>query len=190
MKRPLDADEDPAVDTEKKKKRKGDLEEEESQETGFVHLDEDLLFEVLKHVDARSLATASCVNKQWYKTAQDERLWEMICTRHWANTGCGTQQLRSVVLALGGFRRLHSHCLWPLLKPPSLPSPSPLPSSSASSSSSPSSSSTSSFPPALPSPVLPSKSPIHWGKDEVQLSLSLLSIRYFEKMNVNNRGSR
>ncbi|KAI3787728.1 hypothetical protein L2E82_00097 [Cichorium intybus] len=26
-----------------------------------------------------------------------------------------------------------------------------------------------------------------WGKDEVQLSLSLLSIRYYEKMNFNNR---
>ncbi|XP_043709766.1 F-box protein GID2-like [Telopea speciosissima] len=187
MKRKLDTDEDPAVDAEKTKKRKGDLEEEQNQETGFVHLDEDLLFEVLKHVDARSLATASCVNKQWYKTAQDERLWEMICTRHWANTGCRPQQLRSVVLALGGFRRLHSHCLWPLLKPPSLPPSSLLPSSSASSSFSPSSSP---LPPALPSPVLPSKSPIHWGKDEVQLSLSLLSIRYFEKMNVNNRGGR
>ncbi|KAJ4966239.1 hypothetical protein NE237_018088 [Protea cynaroides] len=191
MKRTLDSGEDPAVDVEKTKKRKGDLEEEQDEEMGVVHLDGDLLFEVLKHVDARSLATASCVNKQWHKTAQDERLWEMICTRHWANTGCGSQQLRSVVLALGGFRRLHSHCLWPLLKPPSLSSLSPLPSSSSLSSSSPSTSaSSSSLPPALPSPVLPSKSTIHWGKDEVQLSLSLLSIRYFEKMNVNSRKGR
>ncbi|XP_058080674.1 F-box protein GID2-like [Magnolia sinica] len=114
MKRPLD--ENPsAVEDLKKKKRKE--EEEMAEETRFIHLDSDLLFEVLKHVDARSLATAACVSKQWHKTAQDERLWEMICTRHWANTGCVTQQLRAVVLALGGFRRLHSIYLRPLLKP-------------------------------------------------------------------------
>ncbi|XP_058081279.1 F-box protein GID2-like [Magnolia sinica] len=163
MKRPLD--ENPsAVEDLKKKKRKE--EEEMAEESGFVHLDEDLLFEVLKHVDARSLATAACVSKQWHKTAQDERLWEMICTRHWANTGCGTQQLRSVVLALGGFRRLHSTYLRPLLKPQ-------LPSSSSTS---------------LPFPVISPKTPAHWGKDEVHLSLSLLSIRYYEKMNLNKRG--
>nr|DAD32291.1 TPA_asm: hypothetical protein HUJ06_011142 [Nelumbo nucifera] len=43
--------------------------------------------------------------------ACDERLWELVCTQHWTNTGCGNQQLRSMVLALGGFRCLHSHCL-------------------------------------------------------------------------------
>ncbi|KAJ4963168.1 hypothetical protein NE237_023107 [Protea cynaroides] len=193
MKRVFDTEEDLAVDAEKMKKSKGgDLEEEqqeqqeeECQETCFVLLDENLLFEVLKFVDARSLASAACVNKQWHKTAQDEKLWEMMCTRHWANIGCGPQQLRSVVLALGGFRGLHSQCLWPLLKPPSVPS-----SSTSSSSASPASSSSSSLHPALPSPVLPLKPPLHWGKDEVQLSLSLLSIRYFEKMNVNHGGGR
>ncbi|KAF6172615.1 hypothetical protein GIB67_023299 [Kingdonia uniflora] len=126
-------------------------------ETGFDDLDDDLLFEVLKHVDARSLATSACVSKQWNKTSQDERLWETICTRDGANTGCGIQQLRSVVLALGGFRRLHSLYLWPLLKPSSSPSTS--------------------------GKMVPTK---HWGKDEVHLSLSLLSIRFYEKMNPNN----
>ncbi|KAE8684367.1 F-box protein GID2 [Hibiscus syriacus] len=86
------------------------------EETGLMGLDENLLYEVLKHVDARTLAMASCVRKQWLKTASDERLWELICTRHWANIGCGTQQLRSAVLPLGGFRRHHSRYLWPLSK--------------------------------------------------------------------------
>ncbi|KAE8659143.1 F-box protein GID2 [Hibiscus syriacus] len=94
-------------------------EDSNEQETGFMNLDENLLYEVFKHVDARTLAMASCVSKQWHKTAKDERLWELICTRHWANIGCGTQQLRSVVLPLGGFRRLHSLYLWPLSKPQS-----------------------------------------------------------------------
>ncbi|EEF52332.1 F-box protein GID2 [Ricinus communis] len=145
--------------------------DEEISGTGFVNLDENLLYEVLKHVDARTLGRAACVSKQWHRTAQDERLWELICTRHWANIGCGNQQLRSVVLALGGFRRLHSQYLWPLSKPQS--------STSAASSSS----SWPSFPP------IRSKPPARWGKDEVHLSLSLLSIRYYEKMNFGNRRS-
>ncbi|PIA27055.1 hypothetical protein AQUCO_08300029v1 [Aquilegia coerulea] len=152
-------------DEEEKKKKKIKIDEEEGE---FVNLDEDLLFEVFKHVDAKSLASAACVSKQWNKTAQDERLWEMICTRHWASkTGCSTKQLRSVVLALGGFQCLHSHSLWPLSKPPSSSSSSAASSSAASSSSSVSSS------PSMPT---------HWGKDEVNLSLSLLSIRFYKNM--------
>ncbi|KAI4316658.1 hypothetical protein L6164_024616 [Bauhinia variegata] len=133
--------------------------------SGSVYLDDNLLFEVLKHVDARSMAMAACVSKQWQKTAQDERLWELICTKQWANTGCSEQQLRTVVLALGGFRHLYSLFLWPLSKPQS--------SSSASS--------WAAFPQMIRS------KPARWGKDEVHLSLSLLSIRYYEKMNINNR---
>lgn len=111
---------------------------------GLGWLDSNLVFEVLKHVDARTLAMAACVNREWHKTAQDERLWELICTKLWANTGCGEQQLRSVVLALGGFRRLLALYLFPLSKP------------------------------------------LRLGKDELHLSLSLLSIRYFENINFNN----
>ncbi|KAI3686871.1 hypothetical protein L1987_80560 [Smallanthus sonchifolius] len=77
-------------------------------------LDENLLYEVLKHVDKRTLDSASCVCKQWHRTTPVERLWELICTKRWTNMSCGDNQLRSVVLALGGFRRLHAHYLWPL----------------------------------------------------------------------------
>ncbi|XXG44467.1 hypothetical protein AAC387_Pa01g4263 [Persea americana] len=182
MKRSLE--EDPMIEEKiekmmKKQKGGGGEEEGEGMEmrTGISHLDEDLLFEVLKHVDARTLGLAACVSKQWWKTAKDERLWEMICTRQSASIGCGNQQLRSVVLALGGFRRLHALYLWPLLKPP----PTASSSSSSSSSSTASSAVTVTSLPALPRDlILP-----HWGKDEVHLSLSLLSIRYYEKMNLN-----
>ncbi|KAG4953568.1 hypothetical protein AAZX31_14G083800 [Glycine max] len=121
-------------------------EEEDETRGGSVYLDDNVLSEVLRHVDARSLAMAGCVSKQWQKMARDERLWELICTKQWVNTGCAEQQLRSLILALGGFRRLHALYLWPLSKPHAPPKPL-------------------------------------WGKDEVHLSLSLLSIRYFEKMN-------
>ena len=184
MRRGLDCGETPAGGVGKRQRRQVEGGEEGGEmlaETAFVNLDEDLLFEVLKHVDARTLATAACVSRQWKRTAHDERLWEMICTRHWANVGCGTQQLRSVVLALGGFRRLHALCLWPLLKSPpsSSSSPSPYTTSSHSPQSSPFS------PPVVPS----KKAPTRWGKDEVHLSLSLLSIRFYEKMSSKSKGS-
>ncbi|RZC48511.1 hypothetical protein C5167_016937 [Papaver somniferum] len=175
MKRTADSlDEDPnlLIEDERLKKRKNKLEEEEEddKEIGFADLNDDLAFEVLKHFDAKTLATAACVNKKWSKMAEDERLWEFICTRYWANIGCGNRQLRSVVLALGGFRRLHSLYIWPLLKRSS--------SSSIASSSSSSS--------VLPSRTVVKPKP-NWGRDEVNLSLSLLSIRYFEMMNFSNR---
>lgn len=133
-----------------------------------MNFDENLLYEVLKHVDARTLAMSACVSKMWHKTVQDERLWELICTRHWANIGCGTQQLRSVVLPLGGFRRLHSLYLWPLSKPQSAAAAS-----------------SSKWAPF--SKMINSKP--RWGKDEVHLCLSLLSIQYYEKMNFTKRSS-
>ncbi|MCL7022316.1 hypothetical protein MKW94_025443 [Papaver nudicaule] len=179
MKRTADSlDEDPklVIEDERLKKRKNKLEEEDEEkedDNGFSKLNDDLAFEVLKHFDAKTLATSACVNKKWSKMAEDERLWEFICTRHWANIGCGNRQLRSVVLALGGFRRLHSLYIWPLLKPSS--------SSSIASSSSSSSS-------VLPSRTVVKPKP-NWGKDEVNLSLSLLSIRYYEMMNFSKKYS-
>ncbi|CAI9267104.1 unnamed protein product [Lactuca saligna] len=149
--------------------------------------DENLLYEVLKHVDAKTLGAAACVSRQWHRTAQDERLWELICTRHWANIGCGSNQLRLVVLALGGFRCLHSNYLLPLSKPS-------ISVATSSSSSTVAAATSSSAWPCLPPPpqraIVPAKSTTaktRWGKDEIQLSLSLLSIRYFEKLNYNNR---
>ncbi|KAL3732922.1 F-box protein GID2 [Eucalyptus grandis] len=177
MKRPLAGGDDDA-DAKMKKKLRPDQEEEEgppeegggggaAPPAGFAHLDEDLLFEVLKHADARTLAMAACVSKLWHRTAQDERLWELICTRHWPNIGCGNQQLRSVVLALGGFKRLHSLYL-PLSKQQQPGSAS-------------------AWAPPLP-PMMGVKPQTRWGKDEVNLFLSLLSIRCYEKMNPTSRG--
>ncbi|KAG1327167.1 F-box protein GID2 [Cocos nucifera] len=158
------------------KKRKGEKEAavaEEKEQMVVAELGEDLVFEVLKRADARTLAAAACVCRRWRRLAEDERLWEAVCVRHWANIGCGNQQLRSVVLALGGFRRLHSLYLLPLLHP-SLRRPAALP--------------TLPLPATAATPLTPSRRsllPARWGKDEVQLSLSLLSIGYFEKMNPN-----
>lgn len=173
MKRSVSTPPGDAAEAEMKKKIKVEEGDQMSREVEAVLLDENLLYEVLKHVDPRTLAASACVSKQWKKTAEDERLWEMICTEHYAKDPL---QLRAVVLALGGFRRLYSLYLWPLLKP----------------SSSSSSSSAASTWPCLPLARIPAKTSAgsvkaRWGKDEVNLSLSLLSIRYYEKMNFNNR---
>lgn len=162
-----------------KKKMKQNGEEDDqvgemSKEAEAVLLDENLLYEVLRHVDdGPTLAKAACVSRQWRRTALDERIWELICTRHDHRS---PTQLRAVVSALGGFRSLYSSHLWPLLKPAS------------SSSSAPSAASTWPCLPLAPAPPPGvARSKARWGKDEVNLSLSLLSIKYFEKMSFNNR---
>ncbi|XP_051123778.1 F-box protein GID2 [Andrographis paniculata] len=143
--------------------------EELLKETEAVLLDENLLFEILQRIDDGStLAKAACVSRLWKRTAQDERLWELICTKHHHRSPI---QLRAVVSALGGFRSLYSSHLWPLLKPVSS-SPAPIAVSAW---------------PYHPPPLAPARSKPRWGKDEVNLSLSLLSIKYFEKMSFNNR---
>ncbi|KAH6758907.1 hypothetical protein C2S51_019142 [Perilla frutescens var. frutescens] len=189
MKRPL-ADEDPSSaasgcdesaaagdkDANKKIKQNGEEDQvgEMSKEAEAVLLDENLLYEVLRHVDdGRTLAKASCVSRQWRQTAHDERIWELICTRHYH---CSPAPLRAVVSALGGFRRLYSSHLWSLLKPASSTASAPP--------------ATSTWPclPTAPAPAPgAARSKARWGKDEVNLSLSLLSIKYFEKMSFNNR---
>ncbi|OAY76304.1 F-box protein GID2 [Ananas comosus] len=152
-------------------------------------LGEDAIYEVLRRADARTLAAAACVSRRWRRLAADERLWEAACVRHWeAARDYGGARLRPVVLALGGFRRLHSLYLAPLLRPPH-PSPPPIAASSSSPSpiaaSSPSPSPIAAWPmEAAPAPARPRAAAggRRWGRDEVQLSLSLLSIGFFERM--------
>ncbi|KAL6634622.1 hypothetical protein ACP70R_027293 [Stipagrostis hirtigluma subsp. patula] len=80
-------------------------------------LGEDLIFEVLRRAEARTLAAASCVSRAWRQLALDERLWEAACVREWANLGYSEWMLRNVVLSLGGFRRLHELYIRPLQRP-------------------------------------------------------------------------
>ena len=48
---------------------------------------QDMLHNVLKHVDMVTLGQAECVNKLWRKVARDERLWGPITTRIYARFG-------------------------------------------------------------------------------------------------------
>ncbi|BFI23922.1 F-box protein GID2 [Marchantia polymorpha subsp. ruderalis] len=121
---------------------------------------DDIIYEVMKHLDAKSLATATCVSKQWRKVAEDESLWENVCIQHWPSPVARQKQLRSVVLALGGFRRLYVLCLRPLLAR-GRPQPQALPSSLKGAEES---------------------GEREWSKDEVHLSLSLFSIDCYERL--------
>ncbi|KAG6466390.1 F-box protein GID2-like [Zingiber officinale] len=146
---------------------------EEEGPPAVAELGEDLVLEVLKRADAWTLGKAACVSRRWRRLAEDEGLWEAVCTRDWVKVPCGKQQLRSVVLALGGFRRLHSLYILPFLAPSARRPGS------------------GSLALALQPPVSGrSRHQPRWGKDEVQLSLSLLSIGFFEKMNPNNSTRR
>ncbi|KAJ7528755.1 hypothetical protein O6H91_15G017800 [Diphasiastrum complanatum] len=71
----------------------------------------DMLYDILKHLDGRTLAVAACVNRKWRKAAQDESLWEGVCTMNRSVGSYQASQLRSVILALGGFKRLYVLCL-------------------------------------------------------------------------------
>ncbi|KAL6540422.1 hypothetical protein OROMI_024305 [Orobanche minor] len=131
---------------------------EMSKEAEAVLLDENLLYEVLRRVeDGPTLAKAASVSRQWRRTAHDERIWELICTRHYQRS---PTQLRAVVSALGGFRRLYSSHLWPLLKPAAASSSAPIAAAS----------SWHGLPPSPVAPAGAAKSKARWGKDEFQLN--------------------
>lgn len=117
-------------------------------------LGEDAIFEILRWADARTLAAAACVSQGWRQLAEDERLWEAACVREWANLGFSQQQLRAVVLSLGGFRRLHAVYIRPLQQRGA------------------------GAPPRQGRRQLP----VRLGRDQVQLSLSLFSIGFFQNM--------
>eukprot|EP01018_Ginkgo_biloba_P003747 Gb_08963 [translate_table: standard] len=117
---------------------------------------DDILLEVFRHLDAKSLAIAACVNKQWKECAEFDSLWENICSQNWpiARDHSHSQQLRSVVLALGGYRRFFLLCLRPLVSR-QLNNSTDLPCGF-------------------------NKHP--WSKDEIHLSLSLFSIDCYERL--------
>lgn len=117
-------------------------------------LGEDAIFEILRRAEARTLAAAACVSQGWRQLAEDERLWEAACVREWANLGFSQQQLRAVVLSLGGFRRLHAVYIRPLQQRGA----------------------------GAPHRQGRRQLPVRLGRDQVQLSLSLFSIGFFQNM--------
>lgn len=73
----------------------------------------DILIEILKRLDGRSIARAACVCRLWLSIVQSNKLWESLCFRHVSPPPA--PGLRPVVEALGGYRRLYTACLRPVL---------------------------------------------------------------------------
>ncbi|RWV77130.1 hypothetical protein GW17_00062086, partial [Ensete ventricosum] len=96
-------------------------EEEEGEEEGrkwrrrtafSINDNVDLLAEILGRLDGRSLAVAGCVCRLWSAVGCRDSVWEAVCHRHAAG---GSGATRSVVAALGGYRRLYRLCIGPAL---------------------------------------------------------------------------
>lgn len=74
----------------------------------------DILIEILKRLDDHSLGVAACVCRLWSAlTRNDDSLWEHLCFRRLSPPSDG---VRSVVAALGGYRRLYMLCVKPVLR--------------------------------------------------------------------------
>lgn len=74
----------------------------------------DILAEILTRLDGRSLGMAACVCRLWSTVCNRDSVWETLCDRHVVG-GAGDTGTRSVVAALGGYRRLYRLCLGPAL---------------------------------------------------------------------------
>ncbi|GAB4825294.1 hypothetical protein Ancab_008166 [Ancistrocladus abbreviatus] len=61
----------------------------------------DILVEILKRLDARSLGVAACVCRLWCSITRNDSLWEHLCFRHVSPPPSG---VRTVVVALGGLQ--------------------------------------------------------------------------------------
>ncbi|CAN6244865.1 unnamed protein product [Urochloa humidicola] len=125
-----------------------------AEEVRVPDLSEDLVFEVLMRAEARTLATAGCVSRAWQQLARDERLWEAACMRECANLGFSEQMLRMVVLSFGGFRRLYEHHIRPVQRRAA----------------------------GVPPGQRRGQVPVRLGRDQVQVTLSLLSTSFYLKM--------
>ncbi|KAK4484306.1 hypothetical protein RD792_006883 [Penstemon davidsonii] len=73
----------------------------------------DVLIEILKRLDDRSLGVAACVCRLWCALTRNDALWEHLCFRHLSPPP--PDGVRTVVVALGGYRRLYMVCVKPVL---------------------------------------------------------------------------
>ncbi|XP_073307111.1 F-box protein SNE-like [Primulina huaijiensis] len=73
----------------------------------------DVLIEILKRLDDQSLGVAACMCCLWCGLTRNDSLWMHLCFRHLSPPPDG---VRTVVAALGGYRRLYMVCVKPVLR--------------------------------------------------------------------------
>ncbi|KAG6570941.1 F-box protein SNE, partial [Cucurbita argyrosperma subsp. sororia] len=111
----------------------------------------DILIEILKRLDGPSLGIATCVCRLWCTIARSESVWEQVCFRHVISPLPAS--VKSVVVALGGYKRLYMVSIRPVLS-------------------------------RLGYSDLMRRV---WTQNEVQLSLSLFCVDYYERLTGNGR---
>ncbi|XP_057796773.1 F-box protein SNE-like [Salvia miltiorrhiza] len=77
----------------------------------YINDNLDMLIEILKRLDGRSLGVAACVCRLWSALARHDSLWEHLCFRHLSPPPHG---VRAVVAALGGYRSFYMLCFKPV----------------------------------------------------------------------------
>ncbi|KAL5798086.1 hypothetical protein ACOSQ2_002906 [Xanthoceras sorbifolium] len=128
------------------------LQEKNKRPRFFINDHIDILIEILKRLDGRSLCVAACVCRLWCTLARNDSLWEELCFRH-VMSSPPPPTVRPVVVALGGYKRLYMVCLRPVL---------------------------SRLAELKSRRVVSSRRA--WTRDELQLSLSLFCIDYYERL--------
>ncbi|GJU93194.1 F-box protein SNE-like protein [Tanacetum coccineum] len=138
-------------------KDENDQSESNTDGTFSINDNNDILIEVLKRLDGRSLSTAACVCKQWCSIVRNDSLWEHLCFRNVSPPPIG---VRPVVSALGGYKRLYMVCVRPVLS-------------------------------RLKRRRVGNESEVVrrvWNQHEVELSLSLFCVEYYERLLVSGGG--
>ncbi|KAJ4730206.1 F-box family protein [Melia azedarach] len=118
----------------------------------FINDHLDILLEILKRLDGRSLCVAACVCRLWCALARNDSLWEELCFRHVSSPP--PSSVRPVVVALGGYKRLYMVCLRPVL--------------------------------SRLAELTSHRVKGTWTLDELQLSLSLFCVDYYERLGVDD----
>ncbi|MED6215961.1 hypothetical protein PIB30_003164 [Stylosanthes scabra] len=95
--------------------RREDMVKQEKRQRFFnINDNIDILREILKRLDGPSLGVAACVCRLWRSLAtNDDSLWEHLCFRHVSAPPAAS--VKSVVVALGGYKRLYMVCVRPVL---------------------------------------------------------------------------
>ena len=73
----------------------------------------DILEEILKHMDAKSLGIISCVSKGCQKATESEYVWKILCTHILPSSVLETERLQSLISIMGGFKRLYMNLSHP-----------------------------------------------------------------------------
>ncbi|KAL2474484.1 F-box protein SNE [Abeliophyllum distichum] len=133
------------------------VEETEKRPKFFINDNMDVLIEILKRLDDRSLGVAASVCSLWCSLTRNDSLWEHLCFRQLSPPPEG---VRSVVVALGGYRRLYMGCVKPVLSR------------------------------LEKSKVRELSVARVWTRHEVELSLSLFCVDYYERVLLGGAGGR